>query len=882
MRVSFVIAVRDGAGTIAETLASLERQTVGDWEVVVVDDGSTDTTSSIVTEFAARDTRFRLLRTPTSLGVSAARNLGIANAEAEWLVFLDSDDWIAETYLERMTRPLRRDTTLDAVYCGWTFVTSDGFQVFGSQGDVTGDLFALHATSCPYAIHAYLVRKSLVAEVGAFDASLVVCEDWDLWQRFSRAGARFAPVPAVLAYYRIRGGSASTDGLQMLRDGLRVLDRGFSGDPRVPSPHPVHPEGLSRADWNSEKLFLLASTAGLVVGAGNDARPLISIVGDLPVRATRPGWIADCVAQGAMLSAARPLAEWSQAWDRCEPRAAEFLEALGTHLASPTLAARTLGACRERIARYRAPLGLFAKARSAVADIQLKRLHLREGLTRVAQDGVARIRTEVGSALRLAPQVDLPLRRWVAKRTKHEDAGFFEELFETGEDPWQYTNSYEEQKYRETLELLGDRRPQSALELACAEGHFTVQLASRVGALLATDISERALERAATRCAEHDHVSFRRLDFMNEELPDTYDLIVCSEVLYFANSVAALRKIAKRLVSALRPGGTLLMAHGKVVWEHPESVGFGWSHRFGATTIGTVFAEQPGLCFEEEIETDLYRVQRFVRVAVETKMPSAVSRQKRPLPAPLPDLVESQVLWSGMGDDLRVLTYHRVSETGPDELAPWCVSPRALAEQLSWLRDSGYRGVTMEEWIGWRDRGEPIPPNGVHLSFDDGYLDFYTNAWPILREFGFPVTVFLVSGEVGGVNRWDREFGAELPLMTWRQIRELQREGVVFGSHTVSHVDLNTTSLRAASRELNHSKWSLEQELGCPVDGLAYPYGESSARLHYLAARAGYRYGFTCAERRVELDDSLLALPRIEVGGGEDLATFAEKFRLDP
>lgn len=883
MKVSFVIAVRNGAETIGETLRSLQLQTSKEWEALVVDDGSTDETAAIVGQLATTDARIRLLRSVVSEGVSEARNHGIDAARSEWLVFLDADDWVAKTYLERMTDPIREEPTLDATYCGWTFLTPDGFPVFGSQGQVTGDLFALHATECPYAIHAYLVRKSLVRDVGAFDPSLVVCEDWDLWQRFSRAGARFAPVMGVLALYRIRRGSASTDGRRTLQDGLRVLARAYSSDPRVTKGHPVYPNGLPRADWYAQQIFLLCSAAGLVLGRGEDARSLIAMIEKEGIGQLRPGSVADCVVQGAMLSAARPLSEWDEAWNHCEPVARAFLDALETWLELPSLADHALRACRARVTYYRAPLGLTARVSSAAAKLALKRLHLRCGLSELTRDRVAWIKSEIGSALRMVPRADLLFRRWSALRTGAEDGEFFERLFATEEDPWNYTNTYEEQKYNETLELLGAQRPGTALELACAEGHFTTKLATRVDSLLATDVSANAVARAALRCAEQQNVSFQELDFMNQAIPGAFDLIVCSEVLYFASSVSKLRKIASRIAEALKPGGVLLMAHGNVVGDEPSSAGFNWSHRFGAKGIGDVFASLANLRFDAEIGTDLYRVQRFHRPDPTTGTPANATPnlQRRLLPSPLPEIISSQVLWSGMGEDLRILMYHRVSETGSEALSPWRVTPQKLSAQLSWLRESGYQGITLEEWLGWRDRGDPIPAKSVHLSFDDGYLDFLTDAWPLLAKFGFPVTVFLVAEEIGGENRWDRDSGERVPLLKWPQIRELQREGVRFGSHTVSHPSLTQLSHRAVRLELLRSKTTLEQGLGCAVDALAYPYGESSPWIRYVAARAGYRYAVTCEEGTAQSADSLFALPRIEVEGSDDLVSFAAKIKGD-
>src|SRR6266508_5717575 len=102
MRVSVIIPAHNAAATIAETLDSLCAQTYTDWEAIVVDDGSSDATASVVESYAARDARIQLIRQPQA-GVSEARNAGVRLARFDWLLFHDFDDWILPEYVDRMT-----------------------------------------------------------------------------------------------------------------------------------------------------------------------------------------------------------------------------------------------------------------------------------------------------------------------------------------------------------------------------------------------------------------------------------------------------------------------------------------------------------------------------------------------------------------------------------------------------------------------------------------------------------------------------------------------------------------------------------------------------------------------------------------------------------
>ena len=124
-------------------------------------------------------------------------------------------------------------------------------------------------------------------------------------------------------------------------------------------------------------------------------------------------------------------------------------------------------------------------------------------------------------------------------------------------DPWNYTSEYEQQKYRHTLELLPSRRIDRAVELGCAEGVFTELLAPRVESLVAADISAVALERARARCAAHGHVTFAQHDLSAGMPGCDYDLVVCSEILYYLRDRAAIERFVGKSVARYGRAATL-------------------------------------------------------------------------------------------------------------------------------------------------------------------------------------------------------------------------------------------------------------------------------------------------------------------------------------
>lgn len=223
--------------------------------------------------------------------------------------------------------------------------------------------------------------------------------------------------------------------------------------------------------------------------------------------------------------------------------------------------------------------------------------------------------------------------------------GHFEALFETA-DPWNYGSPYEQQKYLRQLDILPAGPIARALELACAEGHFTVQLAPRVGRLLATDISSKALARTRGRCAEENNIDYRLLDFSAEPLPDGMDLILCSEVLYYLSDEAELRRIAPKLIAALRPGGCMVTAHAYVLKDNPARTGFDWDIVYGAELIHRVFSETAGLALERTIDTELYRIDRFRRMTPQEPAPPPVI-ETLPVVDQLDPEVARLIVWGG-------------------------------------------------------------------------------------------------------------------------------------------------------------------------------------------------------------------------------------------
>ena len=269
----FIIPAYNAEATLPRTIASLKSQTRPEWQAIVVDDGSTDSTRDVAGAAAATDPRVFMCGIPHS-GVSRARNFGLRKIDTEWVCFLDADDWLAPDFNKAMLGAARPD--LDLVYCGYRRISplGEATEIFSEDFQKHG--FECAARACPTAIHSVIVRRSLVEELEGFDPSLATCEDWDLWQRLARAGARIAAIPEILAVYKVSKGSLSRQYGQVLADAHKVIERGFSSDERVNRPTSATASGAHGDDESRLHYFYTAWCAAAEVGAGRDGVPLLT------------------------------------------------------------------------------------------------------------------------------------------------------------------------------------------------------------------------------------------------------------------------------------------------------------------------------------------------------------------------------------------------------------------------------------------------------------------------------------------------------------------------------------------------------------------------------------------------------------------------------
>lgn len=227
---------------------------------------------------------------------------------------------------------------------------------------------------------------------------------------------------------------------------------------------------------------------------------------------------------------------------------------------------------------------------------------------------------------------------------------------------------------------------------------------------------------------------------------------------------------------------------------------------------------------------------------------------------------------------LPVLMYHMFGGAREGQMRRYACAEKDFERQMAFLTSKGYAAVALETACDFLGGMSLASERVVAITMDDGAMDNYEVAAPVLKRFGFSATFFVVSSFVGGNNDWMREEGSTVRrLMGWREIRELADEGIWIGSHSVSHPDLTQVSDEILVREVEDSKKMIEDKLGRPVFSFAYPYGRFDERVKEAVARAGYRLACTTDSGFNQPGGDPRALRRLEVCGTDTLAVFRRK-----
>jgi peptidoglycan/xylan/chitin deacetylase (PgdA/CDA1 family) len=239
-------------------------------------------------------------------------------------------------------------------------------------------------------------------------------------------------------------------------------------------------------------------------------------------------------------------------------------------------------------------------------------------------------------------------------------------------------------------------------------------------------------------------------------------------------------------------------------------------------------------------------------------------------------------LAKGNEPSVPILMYHSITDEDESNAHAYYrtkTSPAMFAAQMKYLHESGYKTCSLAQAIHQLQKQTQAADKLVVVTFDDGYRDFYHHAFPVLNQYGFSATVFLPTAYIG-----------ENPVsfkgtdcLTWAEVRELNRHGIRFGSHTVTHPQLHELSVPKIQEEIVNSRKTIEEMLGCAVDSFAYPYAfpqtdtDFKKMLRDSLRLAGYQNGVCTIVGRANRKSEPLFMQRLPVNSCDDAALFSAK-----
>ena len=227
---------------------------------------------------------------------------------------------------------------------------------------------------------------------------------------------------------------------------------------------------------------------------------------------------------------------------------------------------------------------------------------------------------------------------------------------------------------------------------------------------------------------------------------------------------------------------------------------------------------------------------------------------------------------------LVVLQYHHISDSTP---ASTSLSPELFKQHIDYLKDNDFKVLALSSVMAAIEKGESLPNKSVVITFDDGYRSVYTNAFPILKQYNFPFTVFV---NTQPITQKLNQF------MTWNELQELIDAGADVGNHSVNHLHLipqhfndeASSKNKLVENEITRAQSTLEKNLSKVIKAFAYPYGEFNQQSKEILKSLGF-IAFGQHSGAFNMEGDLQQIPRFPFGGNYgDIKDFALKINSLP
>lgn len=224
-------------------------------------------------------------------------------------------------------------------------------------------------------------------------------------------------------------------------------------------------------------------------------------------------------------------------------------------------------------------------------------------------------------------------------------------------------------------------------------------------------------------------------------------------------------------------------------------------------------------------------------------------------------------------NSLPILMYHKVNPSSKVGGLGLRVLPVEFEWQMNYLHENEYHTLNMEEAYQYLTGKLKVKGKPIVITFDDGYKDNYTYAYPILKKYNFKGNIFLISNIIGETNIWDEKVGRPRNyILNWSEIDEMKDKGIYFGAHTANHPRLAKVNLDEAWQEIIESKKDLEAHFKKKVDYFCYPFGSYNKDVEKLVEKAGFKAALTVDQgvNYPSKSQDFFALKRIRIMGSFD------------